>query len=65
MNQTFWLVFWGVVFTVGGAGIAALLHGAIWAGALIGLIVYLLLLAFLYSGGDGGGFTYIDLDFSD
>lgn len=61
--EKFWLVFWGVIFTAGGAGIAALLHGAIWLGALIGLVVYLLLLALLWSGGDGGGFTYIDLDF--
>lgn len=63
--QAFWLVFWGIIFTAGGASIAALLHGTIWLGALIGLVVYLLLLALLYSGGDGGGFTYIDLDFSD
>lgn len=59
--QPFWLVFWGILFTAGGAGVAALLHGAIWIGALIGLVAYLLLLALLYSG----GFTYIDLDFSD
>lgn len=56
------VVFWGLMATLFGAGIAVLLNGVWWAGAIIGLIVYLIVLAFIYSGGNGPTIFFIDLD---
>lgn len=59
----FWLVFWGVVATALGAGVAILVNGIWWVGALIGLAIYLVTLLLIFTGGDGGSGIFIfDLD---
>jgi len=40
--EYFWEIFWLVVFVIGGAVIATMFNWLWWAGALIGLGVYLL-----------------------
>lgn len=62
MSETFWLIFWGVVATLLGIIVALLVNGLWWVGALIGLVVYLIILAFIYSGGDGPTIIFFDFD---
>lgn len=48
--EYFWLIFWGVIATALGAGVAVLIGWAWWIGAIIGVVIYLLCLVAFNTG---------------
>jgi hypothetical protein len=52
----FWIVVGGIIFAAAGAGLFYLLSWLWWIGAIVGLVVYLLILA----GKAEGSFIFFD-----